>query len=164
MDSVYGPAVDCRGNVYVGDANNARIEKFGEPGAGDPPSCPIASSNPGDGAVIDKTPPSESLSFKKKQRLKKLSVTVKINEASSVEAGGSVNVTGASKRLKFKSVKRDVAANASTTLALKLSKGNYRKAARALARGKKLTAKLTIKATDTAKNASTTKASIKLKR
>jgi DNA-binding beta-propeller fold protein YncE len=37
----YGVGVDCRGNVYVSDEGNNRIEKFGDP-ASPPPACPPA--------------------------------------------------------------------------------------------------------------------------
>jgi hypothetical protein len=163
MYSVYGPAIDCRGNVFVADNNNARISKWGEPGAGDPPcpKPPPAAQPPP--PAIDKTAPTQSLKYRKRQRLKKLAITVKVTEASVLEGAGSVNVPGASKRLKFRTVKRNVAANSSTKLAMKLSKRNYRRALRALRR-KRLTARLTVKATDAARNTATAKAAIKLKR
>ena len=77
---------------------------------------------------------------------------------------GSVNVPGGSaKALKFKTVKKSVAANQKATFALKLSKKNAGTVKKALRRGKKPKAKLTISATDAAGNTAKAKATIRLK-
>jgi hypothetical protein len=150
---------DCRGNLYVADLGNGRIQKLGEPGLGEPP-CP--KSTPA--ASPDLTAPKQTVKARKKQRTASLSISLTLNEAAAVTLDGSVNVPGASKTVKFKTLKKSVGANQTTKLKPKLSKKNGKRVKKALKNGKKLTAKFKIKATDAAGNSSNSKLKIRLKR
>ena len=166
FDNLYSIHFDCRGNLYAADLDDHRIQKLGEPGLGEPP---CASSNPGPGPgpggpTADKTPPKQTVVVAKRQKLSKLSISVTLNEAGTITLDGSMNVPGASKRLKFKRISKNAAANQKLTLKPKLSKRNAAKVKRALRRGKKPTAKFKLKAIDTAGNSTTANVSVKLKR
>ena len=154
--STYSITFDCRGNLYATDGNpDDRIQKLGEPAAGEPP-CPSSNPpTPGSGATpaADKTAPKQTVKAAKKQKLA-LKISVTLNEPGTVTLTGSVNVPGASKKLKFKPVSKNAGAGQTVTLKPKLSKKNAKSVKKALKRKKKLTAKFKIKAIDAAGNAS----------
>jgi hypothetical protein len=74
-----------------------------------------------------------------------------------------VNVPGASKVYRFKSVKRSVGANKPTKIRLKLASKSLRPVKRALKRKKRLKARITVTARDAAANASKKQTTIKLR-
>jgi hypothetical protein len=118
----------------------------------------------GGGVGADKFAPLETLIFAAAQKLEKLYVTASISEAGALTASATVNTGGASKVYRFKKVSRSVGANVKTKLRLKLSKKNLRAVKKALKRGKRLKAKITVTARDKAGNARSQKATVKLKR
>ena len=124
----------------------------GPPGPGPPPPPPDLA-------------PVSSLVSPPKQAIGKLYVRASMNEAGTLTATGTVRVpSGAARLLKFKRVSRAVSANVPVTLRLKLSRSGLRAARRALRRGKKLRAKVTLTATDTTGHQSVRKQAIRLKR
>jgi hypothetical protein len=72
-------------------------------------------------------------------------------------------VGGASKVYRFKAVSRSAVANVSVKLPLKLAKKQLKAVKRALKKGKRLKAKVTVTATDKAHNKKSQKATIRLK-
>jgi hypothetical protein len=94
----------------------------------------------------------------------KLGVTLSPGEAVKAKLSGSVNVPGASKLYRFKTVNKSLAAGKKTKLSLKLARKAKRVVKRALRRGKRLKAKLTLVVTDAAGNAQTKKYAVRLKR
>jgi hypothetical protein len=122
----------------------------------------------GDGGGNDAQPDTKAarvtITSGKKQDVDKLAITFKLDENATVEAGATVNVPGgASKVYSFKKVRKDIAAGKTVKIRLKMAKKNLKKVKRALRRGKKLTAKVKITATDVDGNNSTKRSSIKLK-
>ena len=113
--------------------------------------------------VSDKTAPVQVLTGGKSQDVDKLAITVRVNEAGKVTAGGTVSVPGASKVYRFKSVTRTVKAHAQTKIKLTLARKALKAAKRAMKRKKKLKARITVTAKDAAANASKSALSIKLK-
>ena len=96
------------------------------------------------------------------QDIDKLVITLRPEEAVEVKVSGSVNVPGASKVYRFKTVNRSLEAG-TTRLRLKLASGAKRVVKRALRRMKKLSAKFTLVVTDDAGNSRTKKYSVRLK-
>jgi hypothetical protein len=121
----------------------------------------------GDGGADDSPPDVKAakvtISSGKKQDVDKLAITIKLDEDATIEATATVNVPGASKVYSFKRVRKQVTAGKSVKLKLKLATKNLRKVKRALRKGKKLTAKVKVVATDTDGNNSVKRTSIKLK-
>ena len=115
------------------------------------------------GGAADKTVSLGAITAKSKQDIDKLSITLNAGEAVKVKLSGSVNVPGASKVYRFKSVSKAIGAGVKTKLSLKLpAKG--RKAVKKALKRKKLKAKLTLVITDAAGNAQTKKYTVRLKR
>src|SRR5829696_3106765 len=168
FDSAEGIATDCRGNVYVADANDHRIQKFGETTAPPPPctSTPtvpapapeVGGGGTAPGPLADTAPPGLTLAGARRQRvLRQRGVIVfgTSSEAGKLAAAGRVSVPKLAKVYRLKPVSRMVAAGQRTKLYLKLPKKALVALRRALADGKRSTAKLTITATDSAGNRQT---------
>ena len=118
----------------------------------------------GGGGTADKVAPLETLSYGGLQDIDKLFVRAKMSEAGTLSASATVSVAGASKVYRFKTVTKSASANVSTKLRLKLAKKRLKTVKKALKKGKRLKAKVTITATDKAKNKRSQKATIRLKR
>jgi plastocyanin len=102
----------------------------------------------GPGPIAD-TAPVSSLISPSKQDIDKLFVRASMNEAGTLAATGRVSVPGgASELYRFKRASKTVAASQSVKLRLKLSKKALKSAKRALRRGRKLRAKITLTARD----------------
>ena len=87
-----------------------------------------------------------------------------MSEAGTLTATGSVNVPGgASKVHRFKPVTRKVAANLAVKLSPSLSSRSLRIIKRALKQRKKLTARITLTATDPSGNTAVQKRTIRLR-
>jgi plastocyanin len=115
----------------------------------------------------DKVAPTVKLSGKTRQDVlgrRAVLVTVAVDESATVSAKGSVSVPGAAKVFRLKGVSRQLAAGAKKQLKLKLPKQAPRAFRRALARGTKLTARLTVTAKDAAGNTKSAKRRIRLTR
>jgi hypothetical protein len=110
-------------------------------GGGDPP-----------GPGADETAPQQKLAGKRRQDVDKLALTVTLSEAGSVTARASVNVPRAARVLRFRSVTRSVAADRPAKLRLLLGRKARRTVKNALARGARLTARVTVVARDVAGN------------
>jgi lysophospholipase L1-like esterase len=85
-------------------------------------------------------------------------------EASTVTAKGTVRVRGGSQVFKLRSVTKQIARGARTTLTLKLRRRAFRAIASALRVGKRARAKITVTAKDAAGNVITKRRIIRLKR
>ena len=128
-------------------------------GGGDRP-CPAAAPPvsgdvpPGQiGPGPDRLPPFLSLVASRRQDIDKLRVTVRPNEQVTVTAAASVKTPGgAAKLYRFKQVTRNIAARQKTRLRLKLAPRSLRAVKRALRRGKRLRAKITLRSKDRAGN------------
>ena len=103
------------------------------------------------------------LTGSKTQDIDKLTVTVRTNEAGTVNVAGSVSVPGASKVYRFKSVKKSIGANKQTKIRLKLASKSLKTVKRALKRKKRLKARITVTARDAAANTSKKSTTIKLR-
>jgi hypothetical protein len=112
----------------------------------------------------DTTKPSAILGGPFAQRVTKLYVRAQMTEAGTLAARGTVSVPRASKLYRFRPVTKPATANVPAKLRLKLSSGSRRAVKRALNRGRKLRARVTVTATDKAGNATVTKRVIRLKR
>jgi hypothetical protein len=125
------------------------------------------------GEPVDSTPPDLQLSVKKKQELDN-AVKVKAScgdEACQADGGGNLNVAGrqshsqrSEKYLKswLKSADADLGPGETTTLELGLGKKQRKVAGKALDKGKKVQAKVTVDATDAAGNEAHAKRTITL--
>jgi DNA-binding beta-propeller fold protein YncE len=169
-----GVATDCRGNVYVSDDVNARIQKFGETTAPAPPCSSTAGSAQPSGAgstasglAADTTPPSLTLAGARRQRVLRqrgVIVFATSSEAGKFTAAGRFSVPKLAKVFRFKPVSRTVGARQRAKLSLKLSKTTLAAIRRALARGQRLTAKITVTARDGAGNKRTSTRRVRLVR
>jgi hypothetical protein len=117
----------------------------------------------GGGPGPDKIAPFQTLSFAPLQDVDKLVVKARMSEPGTLRATARVSVPGASRVFKFKAASRSVQANVFAKLRPRLAKRNLRKVKRALRRGKKLKARITVTATDRARNRRAQKATIRLK-
>jgi hypothetical protein len=96
------------------------------------------------------------------QDVDKLSITLNAGESVKVKLSGWVNVPGASKIFRFKTVSKSLGAG-KTKLSLKLASKAKERVKRALRRKKRLKAKLTLVVTDNAGNTQTKKYTVRLK-
>jgi hypothetical protein len=96
------------------------------------------------------------------QDVDKLSITLNPGEAVKVKLSGSVNVPGASKIFRFKTVSKSLGTG-KTKLSLKLASKARKVVKRGLRRKQKLKAKLTLVVTDNAGNTQTKKYTVRLK-
>ena len=112
----------------------------------------------------DRVKPLQVLTFPPVQDVDKLFVRAQMSEPGTLRASAKVSVPGASKVYAFKTASRAVGANVRTTLRLKLAKKRLKAVKRALRRGKKLKARVTVTATDKAGNRRAQKATIRLTR
>jgi hypothetical protein len=141
----------------------------GEP-AFDAAPCPTGSGGGGaaggggsGGGTVNKVTPFGALSYPRLQHIRRLFVIARSTEAGKLRAVGSVSVPGAAKVYKFRPLSMKVGANALVNLRLRLSKKNLAAVSRALKKGRRLTAKITVTATNGAGVARSQKATIKLK-
>ena len=127
-----------------------------------PGGSPLPSTTGGPGP--DRVAPIASLSFAPVQRVGKLFVRGRMSEAGTLTARATVSVPGSSKLYRFKTVSRSVAGNVVVKLRLKLAKKKLKSVKRALGKGKRLKAKISVTATDKARNKKAQKATIRLKK
>jgi hypothetical protein len=128
-------------------------------GSGPGGTLPSTTGGPG----RDRIAPIEVLSFAPVQDVDKLFVRARMSEAGTLTARATVSVAGASKIYRFKTVSRKAAANVTKKLRLRLAKKRLKAVKRALRKGKRLKAKVTVTATDKARNKKAQKATIRLK-
>jgi hypothetical protein len=103
------------------------------------------------------------LGGRRTQDVDALAVAVRSNEAATLRARGRVKVRGSRKRYRLKPVKRRLAAGRARRVRLRLSRRSLRAVKRALRRGKRVTAVLTLTATDAAGHRRTVHRTVKLK-
>jgi hypothetical protein len=125
----------------------------------DPPSPPPPPPPP----PPDTATAFAALTVPKKQDVDKLTVAASMGEAGTLTATGTVSVPGASKVYKFKTATANAAAGVKVKLKLKLPKKALKAVKKALKRHKKVKAKLTITAKDTAGNTKVEKRTVALK-
>ena len=121
------------------------------------PPCPAQG-----GGGPDKIPPSMLIKFSRRQKVDKLFVQARMDEAGTLTAQATVSMGGSSKVLRFTRVTRAVPADRLRKLRLKLRKSLLRQVKLALKRGKRLKAKVTVIARDRGGNSVTKKATIRL--
>jgi hypothetical protein len=138
-------------------ARTSGLTCSGTPGGG---TLPSTTGGPGP----DRIAPIMSLSFKPVQDIDKLFVTARMSEAGTLKARATVRVGGRSKPYRFKTVSKSVAANVFAKLRLRLDKKKLKAVRRALKKGERLNAKITVTAVDKAHNKRSQKATIRLKK
>ena len=115
------------------------------------------------GGVTDTTPPIGTLGGKGSQDVDKLSLTVGSNEAATASGQASVGVPGGKKPLTSKTATASIPAGGTAKLKFKFKKSALKKIKKAIAKGKKPKAKITVTVTDGAANKTTLSKSVKLK-
>jgi hypothetical protein len=135
------------------------------PGTGD---CRLGGSGGGGGgggAIRgDETPPTARLRYSRRQDIDKLRVRARMSEPGTITARALVDVGGLLARIyNFRPARRKVTGGVQATLRPKLSKKNKRALKRAMRRGKRLRARVTITARDRAGNITTLHATIRLR-
>ena len=126
--------------------------------AGPPPPGPPAA---------DATPPLLRLGGATLQRLvraRAVVITARPNEAAALRATGTLNVPRASKVFRLRAVRTSAAAGRRVTLRLRLPRAAIPAVRRALARKKRVTARITVTATDAAGNRATARRTVRAKR
>lgn len=133
--------------------------------AGNPISSTVVAPGTSGGKVSgDKTAPTTQLRYSRKQDIDKLRVRARMSEPGTLTARALVDVGGLLARIyNFKAVRRKVTGGVLTTLRPRLSAKHKRALKRALGRGKRLRARVTITATDRSGNSSTRHATIRLR-
>jgi plastocyanin len=146
------------GTVVVNAAGSTTIPPpggGGPPGTGPPPT------------VHDTSAPKLDLSIRSTQRIlrhRALIVSVRVDEQSTVTAKARITVSGASRVLKLRTVKRRLDAGERKKLNLRLSRKTRAAVTSALSRRSRLKAKLTVSAKDAAGNTRTRKRSLTVKK
>jgi hypothetical protein len=103
-------------------------------------------------------------SARRVQDVDKLFVRAVMSEKAKLTANATVSVrAGAARAYRFKAAKRTVGAGVRTTLRLKLAKRSLRAVKRALRKGKKLTAKIVVRARDSDGNTRIQRKKVRLK-
>jgi hypothetical protein len=126
--------------------------------------------NPGGGGStvpsVDNTPPKLTLGGAKIQSVKKgyLVITGACKAACQLRVGGTISVPKLTKVYRIKTVSKTLTKAGKATFKLKLDKKTLRAVRKALAKHKKISAKLTVTATSKAGRVTVSKKTIKLKR
>jgi hypothetical protein len=103
---------------------------------------------------------------KKSQRVLKqkgLLASIESNIGGSLTATATVSVPSAARTVRFRTAKKSLLVGKKTTVKLKLSKSGLKAISRALARGKKLKAKVTLTVNDAGGGESAKKITVRLK-
>jgi hypothetical protein len=126
------------------------------------PMVPCGTPAPpgGNPLAADRTKPVAKLGGKRRQRLRKLSVAVTVNENATVRASGSVRI--GKRKLAIKKVKRSVRAGKKVILRLRLSRRARTSVMAALLRGTRARATVSVTATDAARNSTKKKRTIRV--
>jgi DNA-binding beta-propeller fold protein YncE len=147
----YDVALDCRGNLYVVDSTNSRVQKFGDPAA-PPAPCPAVSGTA--------TQPKQDFVAQRG-----ILLALQCRLVCTVTIGGSL--TGglsASRVVKLKTLKRGLRAGVVTKLKLPLGRSLRSSVAKAVKRGKRVRAVLKISAVDQAGQKATERLTITMAR
>jgi hypothetical protein len=116
----------------------------------------------GTGGTADTTAPSARLGGKARQDVDKVTITVELSEAAALTVSGTVNVPGAARTLRFRTVRRQAQAGQRVTVKLKLSRKARGAVKAALRRGRRIKASVKVSARDSAGNTTTRRRSIRL--
>jgi hypothetical protein len=116
----------------------------------------------GTGGAADTTAPSARLGGKARQDVDKVAISVELSEAAALTVSGTVNVPGAARTLRFKTVRRQAQAGQRVTVKLKLSRKARAAVKTALRRGRRIKASVKVSARDNAGNTTTRRRSIRL--
>jgi hypothetical protein len=122
--------------------------------------CPVAPQ------VRDTHAPTATLGGPRTQDVvakRRVVVYVSSNEAARLSASGAISLPGASRVLKLRSAVKSVAAQTRTRLELKLGRKAVSRIRRALRRGAKLRARVTVTVRDAAGNAASARRTIRIK-
>jgi hydroxymethylglutaryl-CoA reductase len=122
-----------------------------------------AGTQPPPAATADKVTSFKALKCASPQKARNLVVQASMPENGTITVGGTVSVPNASKVFKIKAVSVKAVAGKTVSLKVKLAKKALKAIKKALKRHKKVKAKLSIIAKDTAGNTKTEKRSVKLK-
>jgi hypothetical protein len=144
-----------------GTYHSAAPTKGAANSAGSDAACGAAGEGGGGGAP-DTLAPDQFLSFRSRQDVDRLAVSVMLNEAATVTARGSVNVPGAARRFALRTVRRDLAANVRKRFRLRLRRRGLRAVRNALEDGGTVRASVRIAAEDGAGNSSLKRPRIRL--
>ena len=138
------------------------------PPSSPPPSTPPSSSPPPSPPPADTTEPALRLGATGSQRvLRQGGVVIAAScpaEACAVTATGSIAIRAAARVFRLKAVSKRLPKGGRATLKLGLKRSTLRAVAGALRAGRRLSAKVTVKAKDAAGNVTTKRATIRLRR
>lgn len=151
--------------VVIGASGNATSTGIAAPGTG---VCTrIRGGGGGGGGTVvpgDTTPPTTQLRYSRRQDIDRLRVRARMSEPGTFTVRALVDVGGLLARIyNFKPARRKVTGGVLTTLRPRLSARNKRALKRAMRRGKRLRARITLTATDRAGNTKTQHATIRLR-
>jgi hypothetical protein len=133
----------------------------------DPARAPGAFGNgqsSGGGQARDTRRPNLNLRMRRVQDVDKLRLRVRPDEAVGLLAGARVKIGKAARIVRFRKTRRTVSTGQRATLRLKLSDKNERAVKRAIRRGERPRARVTVGALDVNRNAITKKRRVRLKR
>ena len=143
---------------------SAIVEAVLGPGGNLISSTVVAPGTSGGKVAGDKTAPTGRLRYSRRQDIDKLRVRARMSEPGTITARALVDVGGLLARVyNFKPARRKVKGGVQTTLQPRLSAKNKRALKRAMRRGKRLRARVTITARDRAGNIKTLHATIRLR-
>ncbi len=131
-----------------------------------PPGTTPPGGGPAAPILADRVAPKIALAGRRSQRVLKqrgLTLTAKSDEPATLRARGSVNVPGASKTVRFRSVKAQLAAGVERKIKLRLARKALRSVRGALRRGSRLFARVTVSVEDKNGNVDTAKRRIRLR-
>ncbi len=133
-------------------------------------ACPSGGGGGGGGGVggggggSDHKSPTVKLRLKKRQDVDRLAIAIRSNEDARLTVQASVSVpAGAARTVRFKTVKKMLRAGARKKIRLRLARRPKRAVKRALAKGKRLRAKLTITVKDKSGNRTVKRVRVRLR-
>lgn len=135
------------------------------PGTTPPGAVPPAGGGSPSPPLADRVAPKLALAVPRNQRVLKqrgVRLTVESDEPATLQVRASVNVPGASKALRFRSVTARLATGVERRLKLRLSRTALRSVRRALMRGSRLLARVTVRAEDKSGNGDTLRRRVRL--
>ena len=146
----------AQGGIGMSGTVTVNAARRNDPAGGGPPA-PI---------LADRVAPKLALTSRRSQRVVKqrgLTFTAESDEPATLRVRGSVNVPGASKTLRFRSVRAQLAAGVERRVKLRLSRKALRSVRGALRRGSRLFARVTLSVEDKNGNVDTAKRRIRLR-
>jgi plastocyanin len=153
-------------DLHVAQGMSGTVNVNAAPPGATPPGAVPPGGGPPSPILADRVAPKLALAGRRSQRVLKqrgLTLTAKSDEPATLRARGSVSVPGGGKTLRFRSIRAQLAAGVERKVELRLARKALRSVRRALRRGSRLFARVTLSVEDKNGNVDTAKRRIRLR-